>query len=56
MLEPAELERLRAARRVVVERADSVLELRTSMPAPEMHAEPLKPDVVVLSRAGTHRE
>jgi hypothetical protein len=56
MLGPAELERLRAARRVVADRADAVLELRTTMPPPEMHAEPPKPDVVTLSRAGTHRE
>jgi hypothetical protein len=56
VLEPAELDRLRATKRIVAERADAVLELRTTMPPPEMHAEPPKPDVVLLSRAGTHRE
>jgi hypothetical protein len=41
MLAPDELDRLRAARRIVAERADAILEVALAMPAPVMRASPI---------------
>jgi hypothetical protein len=39
-LKPVEIERLRATKRIVCERAREILELRTSMPPPELRVAP----------------
>ncbi|MFL6672075.1 MAG: hypothetical protein ACJ8LG_02150 [Massilia sp.] len=36
-LEPAEIDRLRAIKKIVCKRAADIFELRTAMPPPEMH-------------------
>jgi hypothetical protein len=56
LLEPAELERLRATKRIVAQRADAILELRTAMPPPEVHVAEPRPDVVLATPARTHLE
>jgi hypothetical protein len=39
-LGPVEIERLRATKRIVCERARDLFELRRAMPPPEMHVSP----------------
>jgi hypothetical protein len=40
MLEPAEIERLRAAKKIVAYRADAIFEVAVTMPKPEMQRSP----------------
>ncbi|TFW27524.1 hypothetical protein [Massilia horti] len=53
-LEPAEIARLRITKSIVAGRAAAILVPRVTMPAPELHVS--RPDVVVMSRAGSHVE
>lgn len=53
-LELAEIARLRTTKAIVAKRAAAIFLHRTTMPAPEMHVS--RPDVVVMSRAGSHVE
>jgi hypothetical protein len=39
-LKPVEIERLRATKRIVCERARHIFELQKTMPPPEMHVAP----------------
>jgi hypothetical protein len=42
-LEPAEIDRLRAIKKIVCKRAAELFELRTAMPAPELQVSPETP-------------
>jgi hypothetical protein len=43
LLRPGEIERLRATKKIVGERADALFELVSTMPPPEIHAVPGQP-------------
>jgi hypothetical protein len=41
VLGAADVERLRATKKIVADRAEAILAVSTTMPAPEMHASPI---------------